>query len=180
MLISLWHRYCWGFHRYIFSISMSRSLYFDSFSVALTEVFFSMGMVISMNRQIFSCLFLITMSGLLALSHNLSALEYPTRLWCCLFLLVFGAHARTISRFFFLFVFISFVAISHLNYVPHIRQCAHFWTYLKVVCEMRLFYTSFKLNIFFLLSLVWCCLRNLSIISQLPVYRKWIWKFTAF
>ena len=47
----------------------------------------------------FSFLFLIPMSGLLALSHNLYALAYHTRLWCCLFLLLFGAHVRTISRF---------------------------------------------------------------------------------
>ena len=75
---------------------------------------------INEQAAFFVSVFLITMSGLLALSHNLSALEYPTRLWCCLFLLAFGAHARTISRF--LFIFISFVAIGYLNYVPHIRQ----------------------------------------------------------
>ena len=45
---------------------------------------------INQQAAFFFCLFLITMSGLLALSHNLSALEYPTRLWCCLFLLVLG------------------------------------------------------------------------------------------
>ena len=47
-------------------ISISRSLYFDSFSVTLTEVFFSVGMHISMSRQLFSCLSFMTMSGLLA------------------------------------------------------------------------------------------------------------------
>ena len=51
---------------HIRSISISRSLYFDSFSVTLTEVFFSVGMDISMSRQLFSCLSFITMSGLLA------------------------------------------------------------------------------------------------------------------
>ena len=69
-----------AFTPYILSISISRSLYFDSFSVTLTEVFFLVRMVISVSRQLFSCLFLITKSGLLALSHNLTALEYPTRL----------------------------------------------------------------------------------------------------
>ena len=100
-----------AFIPHVLSISISRALYyFDSFSVTLTEVFFSVGMDISMSRQLFSCFFLITMSGLLALSNNLSALAYPTRLWYCLFLLLFGAHS-------FLFIFISFFAIGYLNYV---------------------------------------------------------------
>ena len=51
---------------HIHSTSISRSLYFESFSVTLTEVFFSVGMDISISRQLFSCLLLITMSGLLA------------------------------------------------------------------------------------------------------------------
>ena len=55
---------------------------------------------INEQAAFFVSVFLITMSGLFALSHNLSALEYPTRLWCCLFLLAFGVHSRTISRFF--------------------------------------------------------------------------------
>ena len=55
-----------AFIPHIVSISISRSLFFDSFSVTLTEVFFSMGVDISISRQLFSCLFLITMSALLA------------------------------------------------------------------------------------------------------------------
>ena len=56
-----------AFIPHIRSISISRSLYFDSFSVTFTEVFFSVGMDISMSRQLFSCLSFITiMSGLLA------------------------------------------------------------------------------------------------------------------
>ena len=45
----------------------------------------------------------LVMSGLLQclvcwlLSYGLSVLAYPTRLWCCLFLLPFGVHAHTIS-----------------------------------------------------------------------------------
>ena len=50
---------------------VSRPLYFESLSVTLTEVFFSVGMDISMNRQLVSCLFLITMSGLWPLSQYL-------------------------------------------------------------------------------------------------------------
>ena len=45
-----------AFIPHIHSISISRSLYFDTFSVTLTEVFFSIGMDISMSRQLFSCL----------------------------------------------------------------------------------------------------------------------------
>ena len=55
-----------AFILYIRSISISRSLYFDSFSVTLTEVFFSQGMAISMSRQLFFYLSFITMSGMLA------------------------------------------------------------------------------------------------------------------
>ena len=55
-----------AFIPHIRSISISRSLYFDSFSVTLTDVFFSVGMDISMSRQLFSCLAFITMFGLLA------------------------------------------------------------------------------------------------------------------
>ena len=55
----------------ILSTLISRSLYFESLSVTLTEVFFAVGMDISMSRQLFSCLFLITMSGLRPLSQDL-------------------------------------------------------------------------------------------------------------
>ena len=55
-----------AFIPHFLSISILRSLYFDSFSVTLFEVFFSVGMDISISRHLFSCLFLITMSGLLA------------------------------------------------------------------------------------------------------------------
>ena len=49
-----------AFIPHILPTSISRSLYFESFSVTLTEVFFSVGMDILMSRQLFSCLFLIS------------------------------------------------------------------------------------------------------------------------
>ena len=52
---------------HIFSISISRSLYFVSFSIVFKEVFLSVGMDISINRQVLSFLFFTTMSGLFAL-----------------------------------------------------------------------------------------------------------------
>ena len=58
--------YCCGFIPHIRSISISRSLHLDSFSVTFTEVFLLVGMVISMSGQRFSFLFLMMMSGLLA------------------------------------------------------------------------------------------------------------------
>ena len=58
--------FCCGFHPPIRSISISRYLYFDNFSITLIEVFFLVGMDMSMSRQLFSCLFLIPMSGLFA------------------------------------------------------------------------------------------------------------------
>ena len=79
-----------AFIPHIRSISISRSLYFDSFSVTLTEVFFSVGMDISMSRQLFSCLSFITMSGLLAfisrsvcigISHKIVMLSLSVTVW---------------------------------------------------------------------------------------------------
>ena len=55
----------------ILSTLISRSLYFESLSVTFTEVFFSVEMDISMNTQLVSCLFLITMSGLWPFSQYL-------------------------------------------------------------------------------------------------------------
>ena len=48
------------------STSISKSLYSVSFSVVLTEVLVSRGIVMSMRRQVLSFLFFSTMSGLLA------------------------------------------------------------------------------------------------------------------
>ena len=81
-----------AFIPHIRSISISRSLYFYSFSVTLTEVFFSVaiGMDISMSRQLFSCLSFITMSGLLAfisrsvcigISHKIVMLSLSVTVW---------------------------------------------------------------------------------------------------
>ena len=55
------------FMPHILLISISKSLYFDSFSVTLTEVLRSDGMAMSMSMHSFFVLFLMTMSGLLAL-----------------------------------------------------------------------------------------------------------------
>ena len=51
---------------HIRSTSISKSLYLLSFSVVLTEVLVSRGVVMSMRRQALSFLFFSTMSGLLA------------------------------------------------------------------------------------------------------------------
>ena len=87
----------------ILSTLISRSLYFESLSVTLTEVFFAVGMDISMSRQLFSCLFLITMSALWPLSQDLFVLAFATRLWCCL-VTVWGSCSYHFS---FMSIFIS-------------------------------------------------------------------------
>ena len=51
---------------HIRSTSISKSLHLVSFSVVLTEVLVSRGIVMSMRRQVLSFLFFSTMSGLLA------------------------------------------------------------------------------------------------------------------
>ena len=51
---------------HILSTSISKSLYLLSFSVVLTEVLVSRGVVMSMRRQALTFLFFSTMSGLLA------------------------------------------------------------------------------------------------------------------
>ena len=61
---------------HIFSISISRSFYFVSFSIVFKEVFLSVGMDISINRQVLSFLSFTTMSGLFALI-SLSVLTAP-------------------------------------------------------------------------------------------------------
>ena len=55
------------FMPHIFSISISRSLYFESFSVVFIEVFLSVGTDISISWQVLCFLSFTTMSGLLAL-----------------------------------------------------------------------------------------------------------------
>ena len=87
----------------ILSTLISRSLYFESLSVTFTEVFFSVEMDISMNTQLVSCLFLITMSGLWPLSQYLFVLAFATRLWCCL-VTVSGSCS---DHFSFMSIFIS-------------------------------------------------------------------------
>ena len=69
----------------ILSISISRSIFFDSFSATLTEVFFSI------SKQLFSCLFLIATSGLLALLLLLLLLWWWW--WWCPFLVDSGCSA---------------------------------------------------------------------------------------
>ena len=51
---------------HIRSTSISKSLYFVSFSVVLTEVLVSRGIVMSMRREVLSFLFFSTMSGVFA------------------------------------------------------------------------------------------------------------------
>ena len=55
------------FNPHIFVISISRSLYLDSFSATFTDVFQSEEIAISLSVHVFPCLSLIMMSGLLAL-----------------------------------------------------------------------------------------------------------------
>ena len=55
------------FSSHVFSISISRSLFFESFSTVFKEVFFSFGIGISMSRQVLFSLSFTTMSGLFAL-----------------------------------------------------------------------------------------------------------------
>ena len=74
------------------SISISRSFHLDSCSVTFTdsELFLSVGMAISMSRQLFSFLFLMTMSGLLAfisrsvstgMSHKIVMPSFSGTVW---------------------------------------------------------------------------------------------------
>ena len=79
-----------AFIPYIRSISISRSLYLDRFLVTFTEVFLSVGIIISMSRQLFSFLFLMMMSGLLAFisrsvcigtSHKIVMSSFSGHVW---------------------------------------------------------------------------------------------------
>ena len=68
--------------------SISKSLYLLSFSMVLTEVLVSRGIVMSMRRQVLSFLFFSTISGLLAatflsvwlgMSHRIVTLSFSVR-----------------------------------------------------------------------------------------------------
>ena len=70
------------FIRHIFSISISKSLYFESFSVVFMEVFLSVGTDISISWQVLcflsftarsSLLALISLSVWIGMSHNIVA-----------------------------------------------------------------------------------------------------------
>ena len=67
MMVSLTTGIVAVFMPHILLILISKSLYFDSFSVTLTEVLRSDDMAMSMSMHSFFVLFLLTMSGLLAL-----------------------------------------------------------------------------------------------------------------
>ena len=54
------------FISHVFSILISRSLYFVSFSIVFKEEFLSVGINISISRQVLSFLSFTTMSGLFA------------------------------------------------------------------------------------------------------------------
>ena len=82
-----------AFIPHVLSTLILRSLYFESLSVTLTEVFFSVGMDTSMS----------TMSGLWPLSQYLFVLAFATRLWCCL-VTVSGSCS---DHFSFMSIFIS-------------------------------------------------------------------------
>ena len=94
-----------AFIPHIHSTSFSRSLYFEKFSVTLTEVFFSVGMDISISRQRFPCLLLITISGLLAfISRSLCIGISHKIVMSCFSLTVCGLCAYHFS---FVFILIS-------------------------------------------------------------------------
>ena len=51
------------FRCHIFSTSISKSLYLESFSNTFAETFLSEGILMSINRQVLFALFLMTISG---------------------------------------------------------------------------------------------------------------------
>ena len=83
-----------AFIPYILSTSISRSLYFES----LLKGSFQWEWTYHWGGTFFLVCSWLQCRVCWPSSHDLSVLAYPTRLWCCLFLLLFGAHARTISR----------------------------------------------------------------------------------
>ena len=65
------------------SISIPRSLYLDSFSVTFTdEVFLSVGMNMSLSRQLFSFLFLMKIFGLFAFISRSVCIGMSHRIFC--------------------------------------------------------------------------------------------------
>ena len=85
-----------------FNFDFKVFVFWESFSYFHWSVLFS-EMDVSMNTQLVSCLFLITMSGLWPLSQYLFVLAFATRLWCCL-VTVSGSCS---DHFSFMSIFIS-------------------------------------------------------------------------
>ena len=94
---------------HIRSTSISKSLYLISFSVVLTEVLVSRGIVMSMTRQVLFSLFFSTMSGLLAamvlsmrmgMSHTIATLSFSlTVLGSCSYHLSFTSMPNSLEIF---------------------------------------------------------------------------------
>ena len=94
---------------HIHSILILRSLYFDSFSVTLTDLFFSVGMDTSMSRQLFSRLFLIIMRGVfvfisryvcISISHKIVVLSFSVTVWgSCSYHFFFVYIVRSLQMF---------------------------------------------------------------------------------
>ena len=75
-----------GIMPHIRFVSISKSLYLDSFSVTFTDVFLSDGTAMSISLKVFVLWSLITISGLLAviflsvcigMSHNIVTSSFP-------------------------------------------------------------------------------------------------------
>ena len=77
------------FSSHVFSISISRSLYFESFATVFKEVFFLFGTGISMSRQVLFSLSFTSMSGLFALISFVSLdWHVPEYSHCAFFVMV--------------------------------------------------------------------------------------------
>ena len=91
------HWDCCCLSPHIRSTSISKSLYLVIFPVFLTEVLVSRGIVFSTRRQVLSCLFFSTMSGLLAVMVlSVWMRACPTEWWRCSSLWQSWVHSHTI------------------------------------------------------------------------------------
>ena len=102
---------------HVFSISISRSFYFESFSIIFKDVFLSVGIDISISRQVLSFLSFTTISGLFAfisLSVWIGMSQSIVAVW-------FFCH----SSWFMFVVFILYFDVIVFAYCP-VEICCSF------------------------------------------------------
>ena len=154
---------------HILYTSISRSLYFDSFSVTLVEMFLSVGIAISIRRQLFSSLYIWIISGLFAFisrsvytgtSNKIVAfLVFYHRIWLMLIPFIWDIDVK-VSADIPVYICCNLVISVYLFCLGKFRasRCYVSWNrpHIRQLGSVR-FFKYFGLHVFCLESLILCC-----------------------